>query len=334
MIFMGLSNFVKIIKKTKLMIPPLTGFTDYPYRVILSSFDPPFLITEMINARALLHKNKRTLQMIKKIDETSALQGIQLLGHEPEIMAKAAKIAVDFGFDYIDINMGCSTKRVIRRGDGVALMKDEKTASSIVRSVCDAVDIPVTVKMRIGATRKKVNVVSLSQKLADAGAVVLTVHGRTGEKKFGSNIGLSEIAKVVSNVSVPVVANGGIFSGIGAKNVIAETGAAGVMPGRGLIGNPWLVPEILSLLSDKKYESPTLLERKEVCLQHSKLLCDHYGERRGILHMRKILPRYFSSTVFLKEMKKDVQNTAKREEVKNILNMIIEKDSQFFYKKS
>jgi len=324
------SLFVKHLCEKKLMLPPLTGFTDYPYRTILADFAPPSLTTEMINARALLHKNPRTLRMIKRVPG-SLFQGVQLLGKDPPIMAQAAKMVEDLEFDYIDINMGCTIKKVISRGEGVALMNDEQQACDVLKAVSDAVDIPVTVKLRTGPSKKEISVLSLSEKLVDAGAVALIVHGRSGEKKFSSHVDLATIGDVVKSVSVPVIANGGIFSGADAKAVLSFTGAAGVMPGRGLIGNPWLVSEICCELAGKRFSFPTLFERKRVCARHADRLCSYYGEQRGVLRMRKILPRYFSSTIYLKELKLDVQRITNKSDVAMILARITERGSQWWY---
>jgi len=324
------SLFVKRLRETKFMLPPLTGFTDYPYRTILADFNPPFLMTEMINARALLHQNPRTIQMIKRVSG-SIIQGVQILGKDPASMAKAAKMVEELGFDYIDINMGCTVPKVTSRGEGVSLMNDEKGACAVVKAVTQAVNLPVTVKLRIGSSKKAITVSTLSRKIVDAGAIAMTVHGRTGEKKFASNVDLSTISDVVRRVSVPVIANGGIFSGEDAKTILYQTGAAAVMPGRGLIGNPWLVTEICCTLSGKSFSSPTLCEKKKICLKHTRELCNHYGERRGILHMRKILPKYFSSTLYLKELKHDVQHMELRDDISMILGRIIERDLQWCY---
>lgn len=324
------SLFLKNLCEKKLMLPPLTGFTDYPYRVVLSDSNPPNLTTEMINARALLHRNHRTLMMIKRVT-APIVQGVQLLGKDPSSMTRAAKIVEELGFDYIDINMGCTIKKVVSRGEGVALMNDEQRACDVLKAVCGAVDLPVTVKLRTGFSRKKINVLSLSEKLVDAGAVALTVHGRSGEKKFSSQVDLDIISGVVGSVSVPVIANGGIFSGDDAKKVLSVTGAAGVMPGRGLIGNPWIVSEILCKLSGKKFLPPSLSEKKKVCKKHVEELCSFYGERRGVLMMRKIMPRYFPSTVYLKELKDDVRSITKQGDVSLILGRIVERGSQWCY---
>jgi len=306
------SQFIKILREKQILLPPLSGYTDYPFRVILAGFQPPFLTTEMANARAILQNNWRTLQILK-IAKGRHYNGVQLVGSIPEHMQKAAVMLQDHGFDYIDINMGCTARKIACRGEGISLMKQEQRAYDIVKAVSDAVDLPVTCKLRLGASKKTINVLSLSQKLVDAGAVALTVHGRSGEKKFGVPLDLDIIRKTVQAVPVPVVANGGIYTGTDALEMIQKTGAAAVMPGRGLLGNPWLVPEIQAVLSGQGFTPPSLQQRKKICLRHLELLIDFYDERRAILRMRSILPHYFSKCMFLKELKKDVvqANTAK-----------------------
>lgn len=325
------SLFVQILKEKKLLLPPLSGYTDYPYRVILARFHPPFLITEMANARAIVQKNPRTMQMLK-IAEGDHYHGVQLVGSIPEYMEKAGKIVQDLGFDYIDINMGCTARKVTCRGEGVSLMKNESNASEIVAAVRSTVDVPVTCKMRLGVSKHSINVLTFSQKLVDAGATALTIHGRSGEKKFGLPLDRSIIRETAAALSVPVIANGSIYTGHDAKKMIQETGAAGVMPGRGLLGNPWLIPEILNMLSNRKFTPPALQQKKEVCLDHLHLLVDFYGDRRAILKMRSILPHYFSSCLFLKELKKDVQRMTTTREISRILERIEENKRGSYYR--
>lgn len=326
------SVFIKILRENQLLLPPLSGYTDYPFRVILAGFQPPFLTTEMANARAILQNNWRTLQILT-IAKGRHYNGVQLVGSIPEYIQKAAVIIQDHGFDYIDINMGCTARKVASRGEGISLMKQEQRAYDIVKAVSDAVDLPVTCKLRLGASKKTINVLSLSEKLVDAGAVALTVHGRSGEKKFGVPLDLDIIRKTVQAVSVPVIANGGIYTGTDALEMIQKTGAAAVMPGRGLLGNPWLVPEIQAVLSGQDFMSPALQKRKEVCLRHLELLVDFYGERRAILRMRSILPHYFSKCMFLKELKKDVVQANTAKDVTLLLERICENKTYLVYQK-
>jgi tRNA-dihydrouridine synthase B len=326
------SLFIKILREKKLLLPPLSGYTDYPFRVILARFKPPFIITEMANARAIVQRNRRTLQILK-IAEGSHYNGVQLIGSIPEYMGKAAEIVEQLGFDYIDINMGCTARKVACRGEGVSLMKHEACACEIVTAIANAVELPVTCKLRLGASKQSINVMSLSQKLIDSGAVALTIHGRSGEKKFGLPVDPYIIKETVKTVSVPVIVNGGIYNGFDAQQMIQATGAAAVMPGRGLLGNPWIVPEILNILSKNSFTPPTLQQKKDICLKHLHLLVEFYGERRAILKMRSILPHYFSSCLFLKELKKDIQQMIDSKEISILLERIKDNGMNVVYRK-
>ena len=312
------SLFTKILREKKLMLPPLSGYTDYPYRQILAKFKPPFITTEMVNARAVVEGNHRTIQMLKKFIGPH-FNGVQILGKDPNFMAKAAKIVENMGFDYVDINMGCTVRKVISKGEGVYLMKDEQLACKIVKAVSNEVDIPVTVKLRTGFCQKSINVISLSKKLACSGAVAITIHGRTGEKKFENPLRINQIREAASTLSIPVIANGGIFSGIDAQNMLLRTGAAATMPGRGILGNPWIIPEILCNFSDDIFTFPTLQEKKDICAEHINNVCEFYGEKFGVLKMRRIVFLYFSSCKYLKSLKNDIQ---KAETVSDIYTML------------
>jgi tRNA-dihydrouridine synthase B len=315
------SLFVKILQEKKLLLPPLSGYTDYPFRVILARFTPPFIITEMANARAIVQRNRRTMQILK-IAEGNHYNGVQLVGNIPDYMAKAAKIVEQLGFDYIDINMGCTARKVACRGEGISLMKHETQASKVVTAVAEAVEAPVTCKLRLGVSKQSINVVSLSEKLVDAGAVALIIHGRSGEKKFGLPIDREIIKEATKTLPVPIIANGGIYTGLDAQKILKETGAAAVMPGRGLLGNPWIVPEILSIFSKHSYTPPRLQQKKDICLEHLRLLTEFYGERRAVLKMRSILPHYFSSSLFLKDLKKDMQQVTDMKHIPVLLERI------------
>jgi tRNA-dihydrouridine synthase B len=288
------------------MLPPLSGYTDYPYRQILAKFEPPFITTEMVNARAVVEGNQRTVQMLKKVIG-SHFNGAQLLGKDPNFMAKAAKIIENMGFDYVDINMGCTV------------------------TVSNAVDIPVTVKLRTGFCQQSINVISLSQKLACSGAAAITIHGRTGEKKFGNPLNIHQMREVASTLSIPVIANGGVFSGIDAQNMLLQTGAVAVMPGRGILGNPWIIPEILCNFSGDIFTFPTLQEKKDICAEHIHNVCEFYGEKFGVLKMRRIVFLYFSSCRYLKSLKNDIHMAETIDDIHVLLHKIKEVDGVWIY---
>ena len=324
------SVFKKTLCKKKLILPPLSGYTNFPYRQILAKFNPPFIATEMVNAKAIIKQNRKTLQRIQKV-KGSHFSGVQLLGKDPELMKTAAKKIEDIGFDYVDINMGCTVRKVASKGEGISLMKNEDLACEIVSMMSKEVNIPVTVKLRTGFSKESVNVVSLSKKLEDAGACAITIHGRTGEKKFASSIDLNIIKEVSETISIPVVANGGIFTADNARDVIIKTNAAAVMPGRGIIGNPWLISEILCCFSEKSFKAPRLRERKQMCIEHVKNTCKYYGDRNGVCKMRKIVARYFPLANNLKFLKIDMQNAKTVDEIYLVLDRIREIDGGWIY---
>ena len=286
------ARFVQSLRQARYMLPPLTGYTDYPYRVVLSGFHPAFLTTEMVHVSAIVRRNARTMQMLRRVEGSHA-NGVQLLGRKKDDMLAAARMVEDLGFDFIDVNMGCTTPKVARRGEGVALMKDEDAATDLVSSLVEAVGVPVTVKLRLGPSAGRRNFLSLALHLQEAGVTAVTIHGRTGEHKSSPSVDWSCIAQAVCALSIPVVANGGVSSGDVAGMVLRETGCAGVMPGRFLIGNPWLVAELQAVVSGRGYVSPGFGERVAVCRRHFDLLREMYGERTAAVRMRTLFSHYF-----------------------------------------
>lgn len=295
-------DFVKRLTESRLLLPPLADYTDYPFRSVLAEFNPPFMCTEMVSPEALLRGNPKTSDMLK-IVQGQHMNGAQIVGAKPELMAKAASMIEEMGYDYIDINMGCIVNSVANTGAGISLMRDEKKAVDIVSSVVGSVGVPVTCKMRLGVTEGKKNAVRLAGMLEDTGISAISVHGRTGESKFGVDVDYDGIKAVVENVDIPVIANGSVYSGIDALEMIKKTGAQGVMPGRGLIGNPWIVPEIHQAFGDTLFEEPSLEERKQVFRKHLGYLCDFYGERTGVIKSRKIIGKYFAGAVNIGRLK-------------------------------
>ena len=320
---MNVEEFQADIREARLMLPPLADYTDYPYRRVIAGFDPPFVVTEMISVEALIHGGTRTRRMLERVSGAQC-EGVQLVGANPETMAEGARIVESLGFDYVDVNMGCTIKKVTRQGAGISLMGDEDKANSIVSAIIKAVSIPVTCKMRLGVSKDKVNVKSLSRRLGEIGVASLTIHGRSGEKKWGIPVVYDEIKGVVEALDIPVVANGGVFTGEDATRMIEMTGAAGVMPGRGLIGNPWIVTEINAAFAGIEYYPPTVAEKKAKCLLHMRYLCEYYGDHNGAVRMRRILPEYFSGCVNLRSLRQDIHETSMPCEVEILIGRILD----------
>jgi tRNA-dihydrouridine synthase B len=317
---MNAYDFARRIREEKLLLPPLADYTDYPYRRVMAGFKPPFIITEMISASAVIHGGEKTRRMLAKTE--SFCEGVQLVGADPDIMAEAARIVAGLGFDYVDINMGCTIKKVTRQGAGISLMGDKERAQLVASAVVESVDIPVTCKMRLGVSSGSLNAVTLSRQFEEAGIAAITIHGRSGEKKWGIPVDFNGIREVVEAISIPVVANGGVFTGADARAMIEKTGAAGVMPGRGLIGNPWIVTELVAALSGDDYTQPTLVERKRISLLHMNYLCEYYGDKSAAVRMRRILPEYFSGCKNLRTLRQDIHNTSTPNQVALLLDRI------------
>ncbi len=327
---MKVMDFEASIREARLMLPPLADYTDYPYRRVMAGFNPPFIVTEMISADALIHGGTKTRRMLARVTGTRC-EGVQLVGADPDSMAKAARMVEWLGFDYVDVNMGCTINKVAQQGAGISLMGDEDRACSVVSAMIDAIRIPVTCKMRLGVSRGSINAVSLSKKLEGLGIAAIAVHGRSGEKKWGLPVDYEGIRGVVAALGIPVVANGGVFTGEDAKRMIERTGAAGVMPGRGLIGNPWIAPEITAALNGADYNPPTLAERKETCLLHMRYLCEYYGDKGGAVRMRRIFPKYFPGCKNLRSLRYDINATSSPGEVAALMGRILDEGAHGRY---
>ena len=280
----------------------------------------------------MLRENPRTMNMLRQ-PEGDHLHGAQIFGDDPDVMAAAAESLEWMGFDYIDINMGCAVKSITQNGAGVSLMGEPEKAGAVVSRVVEAVSIPVSCKIRLGESRQEQNAVELSRLLEYAGVSAITVHGRSGEKKFGEPVNYHAIRDVVESVGVPVVGNGGVLTGADALTMIELTGVDAVMPGRGLIGNPWIVDEINSALNGESYTEPSLDERKTVCRRHLDYLVDFFGEKDGVVTMRRVLPRYFSGAVHASDLRRRMVDISSVDEMNNVLGRLILDRDRILYQK-
>ena len=313
-------SFIKFLRRDKLLLPPLSGYTDYPFRCILSLFHPNGICTEMVNARAVIEQNSKTLERIRR-EPGDHSKGAQLVGSNPSEMGEAARILQENGFEYIDINMGCTVRKVVSKGQGVALMKDEPLAEKIVAKICSLVSVPVTVKMRSGVSESAKNAVSLAKKLEQVGVSAITVHGRSGQMKFGKHVDYQIIKEVVDAVDLPVVANGGV-DGDTYLDILKCTGAAAVMPGRSIIGNPWIIDRIRKSHTQMNYHPPPLSEKKDILRNHLNVQCQFYGEYTGVRRFRTILPKYFRFCQNLNELKAEVTKMNNSFDVLRLLERI------------
>lgn len=274
-------------------LAPMAGVSDLAYRVIAMDMGAAMTTTEMVSSRGIFHHNEKTLEMLK-IDPTEHPVSLQIFGNDPAIMAEAGRAAEAAGADMVDINMGCPMLKVVKNGDGSALMKDAALAHDIVKAIVRAVHIPVTVKMRIGWNRSQLNAPELAQAVEEAGAAAVTVHGRTKEELYSGHADWGEIRRVVEAVKIPVWGNGDVVDGPSAKAMMEETGCAGVAVGRAAWGNPWIFREVNTYLAQGVVlPPPSREERLSMAERHLKGLVAEKGEYIAVHEMRAHASHYF-----------------------------------------
>ncbi len=268
------------------MLAPMSGVTDAPFRRLARRFGAPAIASEMFAGSLLALGRARQRRSLDFSAEHPLI--VQLVGGDSAVLAEAARIAADAGAAAIDINMGCPAKKIAKTGGGAVLMRDEDRAVRIVAAVAGAVDLPVTVKMRLGWDADSINAPRLAAKAEAAGARLIAVHGRTREQMYSGAADWGAIRAVVEAVSVPVIANGDVSDLATARRAIAASGTAGVMVGRAACGRPWLPGHIAAgLTAGAMPPQPTLAEREEILLEQIDLMLAEYGAAAGLAAARK-----------------------------------------------
>ncbi len=282
---------------TRVFIAPMAGVTDYPYRQILREFGAGVLFTEMISSQGLIQGNRRTENLIEINHEKPGIIGVQIFGEDPSIMAEAAALVAEkHRPDLLDINMGCPARKVVSTGAGAALMQDPKQAGQITRAVARAVELPVTVKIRLGWDSSNLTAARVVDRTLEAGAAAVTVHGRTREQFYSGRADWQAIAKIASSTSALIIGNGDIFTAEDTRKMLETTGCQAVMLARGIQGNPWLVKTSRSLVDEgRKIPGPTVEKRISRALDHLQRAIDYYGQDRAVPLMRKHLSWYIKS---------------------------------------
>lgn len=270
----------------------MAGVTDGPFRELCRKMGAGLAVSEMVSSNP---KVWNTLKSKTRIDTSfeTGIRSVQIAGSDPDLMAEAAQYNVENGAQIIDINMGCPAKKVNKKLAGSALLKEPKTVDAILKSVVQAVDVPVTLKIRTGWEPQNRNGVLIGKIAQDAGIQSLAVHGRTRACMFKGEAEYDTIAQIKKNVSIPVIANGDITSAQQAKRVLEVTNADGLMIGRGAQGNPWIFKQISDFLRDQKTpEMPTLAEQKAAIFEHLAGIHRLYGEQTGVRIARKHISWY------------------------------------------
>ena len=310
-------------------LAPMAGVSDLAYRVIAKKMGASLTTAEMVSAKGLYYKNEKTKEMLKIAPDEHPM-ALQLFGSDPDIMAWGAKIMEQAGPDFIDINMGCPMQKVVKNGDGSALMKNIPLAAAVIRAMVKAVQTPVTVKMRLGWSRDTLNAVELAQAAEEAGAAAITVHGRTREDFYTGKADWKEIQKVVDAVKIPVIGNGDVTDGKSAKDLMEETGCAAVAIGRAAWGNPWIFREVNTYLETGETIPPPSWEmRLQMARRHLHGLCLEKGEYAAVREMRAHASRYFHGLPKATALRQEIMKETTEKGFNDVLDSY-EKERGFF----
>ena len=295
--------------KNKDFLSPMAGVTDLPFRLICKEQGCGLLYTEMIHGKALCYDEEHTKKMLK-IDEEEHPVAVQIFGSEPEFMGRAAEIMNDYSNEILDINMGCPAPKVVKNGDGSALMKNPKLAEEVLRAVVKNSKKPVTLKIRKGWDDNSVNAVEIAKIAEDCGISALAIHGRTREQFYTGKADWDIIAEIKKNLSIPVIGNGDVFTIEDSINMLDKTGCDAIMIGRGAQGNPWIFKRINHYMNTGEIlPEPTLNEKISTAIKHLKLAVEEHGEYVAVREMRKHIAWYL----------KGLRNSAKlRDEINKI----------------
>ncbi|KNF07827.1 putative tRNA-dihydrouridine synthase 1 [Gottschalkia purinilytica] len=302
-------------------LAPMAGVTDLTFRLICKEMGVGLLYTEMISSKGLYFNDKKTHELMK-IEEKEKPVALQIFGSDPEVMANITndKLNKIDDFAIVDINMGCPAPKIVKNGDGSALMKTPKLIGRIVKEVVKYSNKPVTVKIRKGWDDNNQNAVEVAKIIEDAGASAITVHGRTREQFYSGKADWDMIRRVKENISIPVIGNGDVFVPEDGKKLIEETGCDAIMIGRGARGNPWIFKRTLHLLkTGELLPEPSDEEKIDVCIKHLNLLCTIKNEKIAVKEMRKHIAWYIKGMKNSAEMRNKINTISDKDELEEIL---------------
>ena len=297
---------------------PMAGVTDWAFRTICAQLGANLTVTEMVSSRALVYKDKKSAALLRKNE--GSICGAQIFGNDPAIMAQGAVLALEIsGADFLDINMGCPMPKIANSGDGCGLMRTPELAGKIVKEVTAAVDVPVTVKCRLGWDKGSINVLDFAKRMQDCGAAMLTVHGRTRSMLYSGTADWDMIAKVKEQLSIPVIANGDIVDAETALRCKKWTGADGVMIGRATFGNPWVFEQVRAALDGKEIpQRPPLTQRVDMAVRQFELAYEDKGEHIACLEARKHFAWYLRGVAYANYYKEKISAIQKMDDIYRI----------------
>ena len=306
-----------------LILGPMAGVTDWAFRTVCAEMGANITVTEMVSSRALVYQDQKSRKLLRKNE--GSLCGAQIFGNDPEIMAQAAQLALEIsGCDFLDINMGCPMPKIANSGDGCGLMRTPELAGKIVEAVVNAVDVPVTVKCRLGWDKGSINVLDFTKRMEQSGASMITVHGRTRAMLYSGVADWDYIRKVKEQLSIPVIANGDIVDAQSALRCLKWTGADGIMIGRATFGDPWIFRQVSAAVAGQEVpERPELAERIALAVRQFELSEEDHGEHIACLEARKHFAWYLRGVRNASYYKKEITSMNKMEDIYRIAKDIV-----------
>lgn len=305
-----------------LFLAPMAGVTDWAFRSVCARLGAGVTVTEMVSSRALIYGDKKTAKLLKKNGDS--ICGAQIFGNDPEVMARGAQLALEIsGCDFIDINMGCPMPKIANNGDGSGLMRTPELAAQIVTAVKKAVPVPVTVKCRLGWDKGSLNYLEFTKGLEDAGADLITVHGRTKTMLYSGVADWDAIGKVKAQLKIPVIANGDIVDGESAVKCLKRTGADGIMVGRSTFGDPWIFAEIQAAQRGEAYERPCLADRIAVAVEQFQMAEKDHGEHVACLEARKHFAWYLRGVSHSSYYKNQITSLTTMEDIYRVAKDVV-----------
>ena len=309
--------------KNPVFLAPMAGVTDWAYRTICAELGAGVTVTEMVSTRALVYQDKKSRKLLRKNE--GSIWGAQIFGNDPEIMAEGARLALEHsGCDFIDINMGCPMPKIAQSGDGCGLMRTPELAGDIVKAVTKAVEVPVTVKCRLGWDKGNINVLDFTKRMEDNGAAMVAVHGRTRAMLYSGVADWDMIHKVKDQLSIPVIANGDITGGESALKCLKRTGADGIMIGRSVFGDPWVFEEVAYALRGEEYPGrPCLADRIAVAVRQFQLSEQDHGEKIACLEARKHFAWYLRGVSHSSYYKNQITSLTTMEDIYRVAKDVV-----------